>query len=46
MKRGEGQPFWSKLVQTRVDAERVSVKNQRLIDRHGWDRTIAVEEVS
>jgi len=46
VKRGEDQPFWSKLVQTRADAERVAVKNQRLITRHGWEHMIMVEEVS
>ncbi len=43
-KYGESQPFWSKIVPSYVDAERVARKNQRLIDRHGWNHVIAIKE--
>lgn len=41
----ELRPFWTKVVPTEADAERVRRKNQRLIDRHGWDHSVAVTEV-
>lgn len=44
-RHGETQPFWTKIVPSRKDAERVVRKNQRLIDREKWDHTIKVEEV-
>ncbi len=44
-RRGESMPFWSKVVPTREDADRVARKNQRLIDRQQWEHTIAIEEV-
>lgn len=44
-KRDDLQPFWSKAVPTRADAERVAAKNQRLIDRHRWEHTITIKEI-
>lgn len=45
-KRGGEGPFWSKVVPTRADADRVAAKNQRLIDRNKWEHTITIKEVS
>ena len=45
-KRGEDQPFWTKIVSTRKDADRIARKNQRLIDRERFNHTITIEEVS
>lgn len=44
-KTGEARPFWTKVVPTREDADRVARKNQHLIDRERWNHTIAIEEI-
>lgn len=44
-KRGGEGPFWSKVVPTRADADRVAAKNQRLIDQNKWAHTITIKEV-
>lgn len=45
-KGNEPRPFWTKIVTTEVDAERIRRKNQRLIDKQGWDHRIAVTELA
>ena len=44
-KHGESRPFWTKTVPTWEDAKRVRRKNQRLIDREGWQHSIEIEEI-
>ena len=42
----DGQIFWSSRWVSRIDAERIRRKNQRLIDQHGWNHVVTVEEMS
>jgi hypothetical protein len=42
---GDARPFWSKIVSTRADADRIAAKNQRLIDRRKWEHTVTIKEV-
>ena len=44
-KHGAEGPFWSKIVTTRKEADRVATKNQRLIDQNKWEHTITIKEV-